>query len=375
MVGTGLAREKMDISWSDVKQIFLLNLIPNTVGDTLAVGPLITILKKQSPNAKVIVTASPKNAPLLEGLPDKLIIVNELQDIGGKSGKLRKLFRYLSLMRQCIKLLKNAKPDVCFVLLPNFAPAQLVPLLAGVPKRVGYTFKGSWFSWTLTHKTEFRGAFETGDYHKHFLESNLDLLRSVKVKVSDTDAVMHKIIGPDAKRWASAFLAKNGLAKKKLVAVQAGAKWASKQWPSERFSELVKRLTEKEDVRILLFGTVEEKNINDQIKIEGKTISVLGESLNNVAALLQKCCAAVGNDSGIMHLASAVGTTPVVLYGSTIPEQSAPKGPGGVVIVQGKKYESKPVLKGTDVDEGVSRMRDISVENVFQAVEKVVNSK
>ena len=93
----------MNIPWKDVKNIVILNLIANTVGDTLMMSPLIQVLKRNSPQARVICTASPQNAPLLTGLPDLLVPIPELADIGAKKGKFSKALRYMSLMCKCPK--------------------------------------------------------------------------------------------------------------------------------------------------------------------------------------------------------------------------------------------------------------------------------
>jgi heptosyltransferase-2 len=366
--------------FSSAKNIVLLNLIANTVGDTMMVGPLAAILKQNYPNATITVTASPQNAPLLRGLKgvDNLVELPELKLIGKKSSKLNKLLLYLKLMRRAKKVLKKLKPDVCFVLQPNFAPSQLIPWLAKVPIRIGYTFKGSIFDWALTHKTPFKGAIETGDYTHHIIESNLDLFRAVNIPIRKQDVIVHKVIPKEAEKWASDFLKSKGIKRTdKIVSFQAGAKWANKQWPPERFGEIASFLTKKYNVKILLLGTESELPQNKIIKdyAPDNCIFVVGESIDNVAALLKKSKLTLGNDSGLMHLASAVGTKPLVLYGMTIPEQSHPVGPGGFVAIQGKQYSDRPVLSGDAYEEGIKRMRSISVQKVKTIINEVLKKK
>lgn len=362
----------MEIPWTSVKSIVILNLIANTVGDTLMVGPMIQALKRHAPHAKITCTASPQNATLLKGLPqlDRLVVVPSLADLGSKAGKLVKAKRYLGLMKFCVKLLKEVKADVCIVPQPNFAPSQLIPKLAGTPYRVGYTYKGSKFSWALTHTTPFRGTYETFEYYRHFIEVNFDLLRAIGVEIHPADAVVHKFVDKDAKAWAKEFLKKHNLSGK-LVAIQAGAKWENKRWPVERFVEVAKVLVNKHHVKLLLFGAPQEKETNDQISaaVPGHAVSVLGESLENVAALLEHCALAFGNDSGIMHLSSAVGTKPAVIYAMSIPENSGPRGPVGVIPIMGPVDKDKPVLSGDDVEEGIRRMKNVTVEMALAVLE------
>ncbi len=365
----------MDIPWKNVKTIVILNLIANTVGDSLMMSPLIQILKHNSPQAKIICTASPSNAPLLAGLPDSLVPLPELADIGKKNGKLRKAIRYANLMRRCVRLLREVKADVCIVVQPNFAPSQLIPWLAGVPYRIGYTYQGGIFSWTLTHKIAWTDAYATGDYKRHFIETVFDLVRCANVPIRNEDTVVRKIVTPEARAWAQSYLKKAGIKKTDLlIAFQAGAKWINKQWPAERYAEIAAWLVKDYNAKILLFGTQDEKPINDIVAAAAKgcAIRVLGEHIENVSALLQRCELALGNSSGIMHLASAVGTPAAMIHGIGFASNSEPRGPGGSIVIEGPHYKENPALSGDDVEEGIRRMRKITVEQVRKALTKVL---
>ncbi len=365
----------MNPPWKEVKNIVILNLIANTVGDTLMMSPLIQILKRNSPQARVICTASPQNAPLLNGLPDLLVPIPELADIGAKTGRFGKAFRYLSLMRRCVRLLREVKADVCIVVQPNFAPSQLIPWLAGVPCRIGYTYKGSRFSWALTHKVDWKDAYATGDYKRHFIETVFDLVRCVDVPIRKEDSFVKKIVTDDAKVWADAYLKKAGVKKTDLlIAFQAGAKWINKQWPADRYAEVAAWLVKDYNAKILLFGTQEEKPINDIVAAaaEGRAIRVLGEHIENVSALLQRCKLALGNSSGIMHLASAVGTPSAMIHGIGVASNSEPRGPGGSIRIEGPVYKENPALSGNDVEEGIRRMGKITVAQVKASLKKAL---
>jgi len=139
----------------------------------------------------------------------------------------------------------------------------------------------------------------------------------------------------------------------------------------ERFVEVAKALVHKHHVKLLLFGAPQEKETNDVIAnaVPGSAVPVVGESLENVAALLEHCTLAFGNDSGIMHLASAVGTKPAVIYAMSIPENSGPRGPGGVLPIMGPVDPKKPVLSGDDVEEGIQRMKNVTVEMALAVLE------
>ena len=370
-----------DIPWQSVKNIVLLNLIGNTIGDNLVKIPVIVALKHAYPQARITMTVSPKNknAELFTGLKelDELVPVEELVTIGDTNmSRGAKFRRYISLMRTCKKLLQRVKPEVCFVLEPNFALSQLIPYFAGVPYRVGYTYQGSIFSWTLTHKTRFRGAHDTNEPQYHVRETNLDILRCVGVPINPKDKLIHKAVSVESAKWADQFFAQHKLDTKKLiVAIQAGAKWIDRAWPTDRFAKIAQHLVKKHHAQIILIGSSSEQAINDQIAAAcGKVTLVINESMEHIAALLKKCSFAFGNDSGIMHLASAVGTTPVVIFGMMCHEHFHPCGPGGYVAIEGPCTPEKPLFveKTEKVKES---MKLITVEQAITAVDKFLEER
>lgn len=360
------------INWAEVTDVFILNLIPDTVGDTLYNVPLTKAIKRYAPNARVHITVSPQNANLLTGCKtiDNLLIVPQLKDISKPANKLTKLLRYLSLMRTCIKQLRTIKPQVCIIGQPNFAPSQLIPWLARVPNRVGYAYKKATFAQTLTIKAPFRSPYETGDYYYHYLEGTLDLLRAAGIKVLDKDKIVTKKVNPDAQKWAKDWMARHKLTSRdKIIAFQAGAKWRSKTWPEDRFTAVGCELTKNPRTRIVLIGSEGERETIERIAKATEAIAVIGEDIERVAALLEKCTLAFGNDSGIMHLASAVGTTPIVLYGMSIPDYSGPKGTGGYIALYGDyRTAERPVLGPNDTEEGIKRMESITVEKALKTI-------
>lgn len=364
------------IPWHDVNKVFLLNLIPNTVGDNLMNTPMVAIIKRHRPTASIVMTASPRNVPLFTNLPglDAVLPLQPLAVIGSSVGKTRKFLAYIRLVVRSVRLLRKIKPDVCFVLQPNFAFSHIIPWLAGVPYRVGFTFSGSFLHPLLTHKTLFRGAFETGEYEYHIVEPNLDLLRVAGVPFETKDVIVKKTITREESSWAEEYLRRLGISSRDtVVGFQAGAKWGSKTWPSENYAEVARTLVSHHNAHVLLFGTEAERPINDIIKSAAGGQLVLGEDLAHVAALLSRCSVLIGNDSGLAHLASAVGTPTVVLYGSTIPAQSRPRGSAPTVAVEGRHATDRPVLPGHDVEKGVELMKSITTEAVIRAASSVLH--
>jgi len=120
-----------------------------------------------------------------------------------------------------------------------------------------------------------------------------------------------------------------------VLGVGPTANWSPKTWPAERFAALAARLTSKEGIlpgaRVAIFGDASERDaaqpVLDSIAAE-RRIDLVGRlDLATVAACLARCSFYVGNDSGLMHIAAAVGTKTLGLFGPSPPQIYAPWGP------------------------------------------------
>ncbi len=105
-------------------------------------------------------------------------------------------------------------------------------------------------------------------------------------------------------------------ARNKIVAVAPGSKWASKVWPRQRFAEIVRRLINTFDVYPVIFGGTEDREVGDSLIASwNRGANSAGDlSVRESAALLHDCSLYLGNDTGTMHLAAAVGTPCVAVF-------------------------------------------------------------
>jgi len=137
------------------------------------------------------------------------------------------------------------------------------------------------------------------------------------------------------------------------MAIGAGASYGSaKCWPPERFAEFVNRFRRHTDADVILFGTAAERTVSDAITagIHGPAISLVGAtSMAELPALLSRCQLFVGNDSGAMHVAGAVGLKVVAIFGPTDPQGTAPITPL-CAVVQEKQYCSPCFLRRCPTD-------------------------
>jgi heptosyltransferase-2 len=140
----------------------------------------------------------------------------------------------------------------------------------------------------------------------------------------------------------------------KRIAIGAGASYGSgKCWPPERFAAFVNRFRQHNtDTDVILFGTAAERTVSDAITagIQSPTISLVGATaIADLPALLSRCQLFVGNDSGAMHVAAAVGLPVVAIFGPTDPHGTAPITPR-CTVVQEKPYCSPCFLQRCPID-------------------------
>ncbi|RLB07542.1 MAG: lipopolysaccharide heptosyltransferase II, partial [Deltaproteobacteria bacterium] len=162
-----------------------------------------------------------------------------------------------------------------------------------------------------------------------------------------------------------------GLGEKLLIGFNPGATYGdAKCWPPGRFVELGRKLIEDYDASIIIFGsrTPKEMALNTAIaqgigegclNLSGKT------SLLQLASLLRQCKLLVTNDTGTMHLAAAVGTQVVAIFGPTDPRATSPLGEGHVVVR--KEVPCSPCLKRV-CPEDHRCMKLIEVEEVCEVI-------
>lgn len=133
--------------------------------------------------------------------------------------------------------------------------------------------------------------------------------------------------------------------KGKVLAVHPGSGSPEKNWPPDRFANLVLWAEELGLSPILIRGPADGAAVEAVVDAVGKQVPVAeGISLRKVAGLLAKCSAFVGNDSGIAHLSAAVGTPTVVVFGPTEPEVWAPRG-RKVKVVRARTIDEVPLKK------------------------------
>jgi ADP-heptose:LPS heptosyltransferase len=153
-----------------------------------------------------------------------------------------------------------------------------------------------------------------------------------------------------------------------LIGFGPGSKWPSKIWPEERFASLGQRLMAEKDVFPIVFGGREERELGQRLVDKwGRGGNAAGRlSVRQTAAALKRCRLYVGNDTGTMHLAAAVGTSCVVVMPALDwPGHWYPYGAGHAVLR--RRVPCEGCLLRECKKEGMRCLKEISVADVYEA--------
>ncbi len=354
-------------SMPGAKRIMILNLIPNTIGDTLFLIPMIRAIKRKFKNTHLSVTISPPLKPLLKKVKeiDELVAIPRLEKLGNKASKLKKGLNYIAVFLDTLRLLRKGRYDVVLMTQPNFWPNQILPWLSGIRKRIGYDYPGAYAKFLLTDQVRFMSGFEHPE--RHYVESLFDLLAPLGIKGDKEDKKIDLHVSKEELNEARRALERFGV-KGKFVCFQAGAKWKRKQWPADLFQSLAKKIVGM-GYEVLLLGSAEEFQMNEDIRdANTKIINLCGKlKLDALAGVLSMAELLIGNDSGLAHLASAVGTTTITIYGTTSIAHSRPLGTGKTIAVFNRAMgEPKRLFEREDL-EAHRAIASITVSDVFRA--------
>jgi heptosyltransferase-2 len=324
-VGTDFRGSRVDLD--HVKRILVRGV--NWVGDTILTYPTIEALKKRFPNSQVAVLVPEHLIDLWKTSP----YVDEIIPLKKKGG-VGSFFEEFKVSRSLRK-----KFDLGLILPRSFHSAFQV-YLAGIPVRIGYEDEGRFLF--LTHRVKRKG--EVLRTHRiHYYRKLMEPLGQFNEILSPR---LH--LGEEDRRWTEERLKGLGLLDgRPLIGINPGAAYGlAKCWYPDRFAELGRRLSEKWKATIIIFGRKEEQAIAKEImqSLGNGGVDLTGETrLLQLAALLERCRLLVTNDTGTMHMAAAVGTSVVAIFGSTDPVTTGPWGDGHVIVR--REVSCSPCLK------------------------------
>ena len=312
----------------------------NWVGDAIMALPALRAARNKFPDAQIVVVARPHLVDLYreQGICDELIAYDSQGAHRGWQGR-------EALAAQ----LRSKKFDVA-LLLQNAFDAAWMAWRAGIPKRIGYACDGR--SMLLTDAVPLPAEGEIPGHEKFYY---LELLRRAGWidRLANDEHIPLRVLDEDRQRAMQRILEAGARPNAMRIAVGAGASYgAAKCWPPDRFRQALNEIVSQVDADVVLFGTPQELAISTAITrgLQRAPIDLTGKtSLRELPALLSQCQVFLGNDSGAMHVAAAVGLPVVAVFGPTDPSETAPVTPRAS-IVQQKPYCSPCFLRCCPTD-------------------------
>jgi heptosyltransferase-2 len=312
----------------------------NWVGDAIMALPALRAVRSKFADAHIVVVARPYVADVYrdQRVCDELVVYDPRDQHAGFSGRER-----------LAQDLRERKFDVA-LLLQNAFDAAWLAWRAGIPERIGYARDGR--SLLLTRAIPVPKRGETLAHEQFYY---LELLRRagwIDVATGDTEISLR--VSEEAEAQAeSRLLVAGSRWNATRIAIGAGASYGSaKCWPPERFAQMASALAGQFGADVVLFGTFSEAAVSSAIVAEMNrpAIDLTGQTtIAELPAMLSRCHLFIGNDSGAMHVAAAVGLPVVAVFGPTDPMGTAPVTPR-CTVVQEKPYCSPCFLRRCPTD-------------------------
>lgn len=306
----------------------ILIVTATRIGDAVLSSGLVAYLAEQFPDARFTIACGAPAAPLFEAVPglDRLIVVE------------KKPFHlhWVSLWRDCVGTRWDRVYDLRSSLIARF-------LMAGERRIGGYRDD-------TMHRVEELG---------HLIGVNPP--PSPRLWISDA-----------ARAKAAELMTDDG----PVLAVGPTANWIGKQWPAERFADVAAKTIAPggimEGARVAVLGAPSERKMAEPVLEAlpaGAAIDLIGQPLPVAAGCIARAALYVGNDSGLMHIAAAVGTPTLGLFG---PSPETRYGPWGNHCTSVRTPESYAELVAPELDllGPHSRMTGLSADKVYEALAK-----
>lgn len=331
---------------------------PSWVGDMVMAQTLFIALKSRHPEAIIDVLAPQWSRPILERMPE----VNSALDMPVGHGSLQ-----LAMRRKLGRQLAREGYDQAIVL-PNSLKSALVPFFAAIPKRTGW-----------------RGEMRYG------LLNDIRLLNKARypLMIERFIALAGKASAalpaplPRPNLVVNAANVKTSLEKYNLdltqpvLALCPGAEFGeSKRWPANHYATVAQRKI-NEGWQVWLFGSEKDHGVAEQIKVQitekarQSCVNLAGKtSLADAVDLMSVADAVVSNDSGLMHIAAALGRPLVVLYGSSSPDFTPPLNDQVKVLRTG--IECSPCFKRECPLGHHKCLKDLQAESVLAAMDELL---
>lgn len=351
-----LLRKPGRIVPEDVRDILVIRTA--YVGDVVMTLPILKPLRDLYPRARIAFLTASGAVDVLKGNPfvDEVIAYDPFWFYPSPASSWPEFIN--RMRKRTFDLVIETRADIREILLLAW------PLKATC--RVSYGVGGG--GYLLTHCVPYPGL-------RHKVEYHLDLVRYLGYRGRDLEWGIY--LSPEERQRVREIMERKGIGQP-FIAVHPGGRLPLKRWPAKRHAAVSGKLAEKYGMSVVVFGAENERPMVEEMipAMKRRPISLAGEvSLREMAGILSHASVFLCNDSGPMHIAAAMKTPIVAVFG---PSKSVETGPFGVEhrVVE-KEF---PCRRGCDENSCKygrynACMDDISADDVFRAADDLMRSK
>jgi len=326
------------------------------IGDVLLATPAVRAIKAARPDVRVTMMVNRGTEDVLSGNPDldEVLVLDK--------GSLAAQSRLLAGLR--------ARQFDTVIDLTDGDRSAFLTRISGAPVRIGFNdehrWRGRYYTEVIQPLTSLR----------HRIDRDLEALKLLSIEADSKAKDPQLWLTPEEKNSADQLLDQlEAQRSQSLVILQPGARYWFKAWPPERFAELADRLTSQYGCQVLIGGSDQDIGLAQQIRQMAKSPPIIMAGCTTIkqfAAIAKQSVLFVGSDSGAMHIASAVGTPVVALFGPSNPGEWGPR--GGPVEVLYKEIDCRSCFHPTCTRGEENCMKLIAVHEVFAAAQRLLHA-
>jgi len=333
----------------EMKKILIIRL--SAIGDVVHCLPTLEVLRRSFPQAEISWAVDTLAANLLEDHPYlSQVIVVPAKELDKEIKSLTTFSSAWGEIKKISQRLKTERFDLVLDL-HGLLKSGLVSYFTHAPFRLVHPLARDFSHLFATHRVPKLSS------SPHVVENYLDTVRYLDLEIGKVEFPL--FIGKKEEAYAQRFLKAAQIEKKKLlIGLNAGASRANKQWPPTRFAQLGDEIRRKYFCQLIVFGSPQDLPTVREIASQMKSPPLIAAgktNLKELTALLGQCQLLISGDTGPLHIAVAVGTPVVALFGPTDYHYSGPYGEKSIVV-QAKDLKN---------------MEEITVPEVLQAIEKL----
>jgi heptosyltransferase III len=304
---------------SKVKRVLIIRA--RAIGDVILTTPMIRAVRKALPDAEIDYLVEPFAEPVLSGNPylTNIILLSRhspKKELPSVSAAIKKaapagIFGGIAGTLGLYAFLRGRKYDLVFDLWGNLRTA-ILSLVTGAKYRAGFNFRGRKYFYNLRFKPDIKTKYNVY-YH-------MDLLKTVGIPEDGEKTDFYTSKEDDT--FAADFVSMTGSGGK-LIGISAMGSWKTKRWQPAKFAGLIDALIRKnKSGRFIVFWGPGEKplaeSVINAVKEDGKNIFLAPETnIKQMAAIMKKLDLLVTNDGAAQHIAVAVNTPSITIYGPT----------------------------------------------------------